>query len=240
MSPKYERLAKRLGQGALVVASILIAFALDAFWEEFQERGDLHDDLANISLELEENRGRVEYHLDMAQRMVAAFDVVIGAIDSDQTAATVPDTSLWLTAITPSLDASLGAIDALLASGRMAVVENPELSRRLAGLRDRVEDAVEEQLQAHQIQFSSVVPRVQGDYWAAIRHIGDEFWAQARVPGRSLEYRSDVVFRQGPTVLSELSVRRTLYYVTIGEFRGLLDEFKLIENLIDSEVGAAR
>ena len=221
----------------LVVVSILIAFGLDAFWEEWKERGDLHDDLANISLELEENRSRVEYHLDLAQRMVNAFDVLLEAIDSDQGSATVADTTFWLTAITPSLDASLGAIDALVASGRMAVVENPELSRRLAGLRDRVEDAVEEQVQAYQLQFTVIIPRLEGDYWRATRHIGDEFWAQARVPGRRLEYRSDVAFRDGPDVEYELSTRRTLYYVTIGELRGLLDEFDMIEELIELEVG---
>jgi hypothetical protein len=194
--------------------------------------------LANISLELEENRGRVEYHLDLAQRMVDAFDVVLEAIDSDQATVAVPDTTLWLTGITPTLDASLGAIDALVASGRMAVVENPELSRRLAGLRDRVEDAVEEQAQAHEIQVSAVVPHLQGDFWRATKHIGDEYWPQARVPGRGLEYRSDVEFREGQDLVSELNFRRTLYYVTIGELRALLDEFDLIEDLIDSEVGA--
>ena len=238
MSSKRDRITGRLGQGLLVVVSILIAFGLDAFWEESKERGDLHDDLANISLELEENRGRVEYHLDMAERMVDAFDVLLDAIDSDRDAATVADTTFWLTEITPSLDASLGAIDALVASGRMAVIENPELSRRLAGLRDRVEDAVEEQVQAYQLQFTVVIPRLNGDYWRATKHIGDQFWSEARVPGRPLEYRSDVVFLEGPDVASELSTRRTLYYVTIGELRGLLDEFEVIEELIELEVGA--
>ena len=221
-----------------MVVSIVIAFGLDAFWEESKERRDLHEDLANISSELQENRARVEYHLDLAERMVTAFDVLIGAIDADQGAATVPDTTLWLTSITPSLDASLGAIDALLASGRMAVVGDPELSRRLAGLRDRVEDAVEEQVQAHEIYFSVILPRLKGDSWRGTRHIGEEFWAQERVPGRLLAYRSEVVFADGVDLLYELNVRRTLYYVTLGELRGLLDEFDSIEDLIDVEVGS--
>ncbi len=238
MNPKHERITKRLGQGLLVVVSILIAFGLDAFWEDSKERGDLHEDLANISAELQENRARVEYHLDMSQRMVDAFDVLLGAIDSEQGAATVPDTTLWLTTITPSLDASLGAIDALIASGRMAVVSNSELSRRLAGLRDRVHDAVEEQVQATEVQYSLVIPHLRKNSWQGIGHIGDDFWAQERVPGRSLEHRSDLVFHYGADVVSGLNVRRVLYYVTVGEFLALLDEFDAIEDLIEAEVGS--
>ena len=131
MTASKAGIGKRLGQGAVVVSSILIAFAVDAVWEESKERRDLNEDLANIALELEENRARVVYHLDLAQRIANALDVLYLAIDTGGPSPLVADTTSWLANITPTLDASLGAIDALIASGRMAVVDNPELSRRL-------------------------------------------------------------------------------------------------------------
>jgi len=173
----------------------------------------------------------------MAQRMVDAFGVVLAAIESNQAAPAVADTSFWLTTITPSLDASLGAIDALIASGRMAVIGNPELSRRLAGLRDRVEDAVEEQVQAWEVQVSIVLPHLAEHDWNATRHVGDAFWAQDRVPGRGLEYRGSVTLPSGRSLVAGFSVLRTLHYVTIGEFSALLEEFDVIERLIELEVG---
>jgi len=232
-------IGKRLGQGAVVVSSILIAFAVDAVWEESKERRDLNDDLANIALELEENRARVVYHLDLAQRIANALDVLYLAIDTDGPTPLVADTTSWLANINPTLDASLGAIDALIASGRMAVVDNPELSRRLAGLRGRVEDAVEEQVQAQQIYFDRVLPELDGADHQATRHISDAYWAQERIPGRQLEYRAQVAHPGGAALLTALNLRHTLYTVTIGELGGLLAEFDLIEELLASEVGGA-
>ena len=221
----------------MVVLSILIAFAVDALWEESKERRDLHDDLANITLELAENRARVVYHLDMAHRVANALDVLYMAIDKDGPTPLLADTTVWLAHINPTLDASLGAIDALIASGRMAVVENPELSRRLAGLRGRVVDAVEEQVQAQELHVNRVLTELDDLDHQATRHISDAFWSQERIPGRELEYRGQIVHPGGPTLLTALSLRHTLYVVTIGELRGLLDEFDLIEELISEEIG---
>lgn len=237
MTAEGAGIRKRLGQGAMVVSSILVAFAVDALWEESKERRDLNDDLANIALELEENRNRAVYHLDMAQRMANALDALYLAIDTDGPTPLLADTTVWLAHITPTLDASLGAIDALIASGRMAVVDNPELSRRLAGLRGRVEDAVEEQVQAQEIHFTRVLPELDDLDHQATRHISDAFWAQARIPGRQLEYRGQVVHPGGPTLLTALSLRHTLSTVTVGELRDLLDELDLIERLVEDEVG---
>lgn len=237
MSAARTGITRRLGQGAVVVSSILIAFAVDALWEESKERRDLKSDLSNIASELEENRAQVIYHLDMAHRMAEALDALYALIDTNGPAPLVPDTTVWLAHITPTFDPSLGAIDALIASGRMSVVDNPELSRRLAGLRGRVGDAVEEQVQAMQIHFTRVLPELDDLDHQAIRHISDAFWTQERIPGRPLEYRSDVAHPRSPALLAALSLRHTLYVVTIGELRGLLDEFDLIEQLIEAETG---
>ena len=167
------------------------------------------------------------YHLYMAQRMAKALDVLYFAIDTDGPAPLVADTTVWLAHITPTLDASLGAIDALIASGRMAVVEDPELTRRLAGLRGRVEDAVEEHEQALDIHSTQVLPEFDDLDHQATRHISDTFWSQERVPGRELEYRGEVVYPGGATLLAALNIRHTLYTVTIGELRGLAEELDL-------------
>lgn len=237
MTTERNVIVRRLGQGLGVVLSILIAFAVDAVWEESKERRDLRDDLANIKSELAENRARVVYHLDMAGRVANALDGLYAAIETQGRTPSVPDTTVWLAHINPTLDASLGAIDALVASGRMAVVDNPELSRRLAGLRGRVGDAVEEQVQATEIHFTRVVPELDDLDHQATRHISDAFWSQERIPGRALEHRGEVIHPGSPALLTALSLRHTLYTVTLGELAGLLDELDLIEQLIDEETG---
>jgi hypothetical protein len=102
-----------------------------------------------------------------------------------------------------------------------------------------VEDAVEEQTQAWEVQVSLILPYLKEHDWQAVRHLDDAFWAQERIPGRQLENRGNVALPSGRSLVAGLNVRRTLHYVTIGEFRALLQEFDVINELIDSEVGGS-
>jgi hypothetical protein len=153
-----KSIVRRLSDGLLVVLSILVAFGIDAAWDESKEARELRADLVNVGLELEANRARVQFHLDLAQRRYAAIGVVSGQMEPGGNVVTVPDTTAFLANTNATLDASLGAIDALVASGRMGAVRDPDLARRLAGLRDRFDDAVEEQLDVKEMEALHVIP----------------------------------------------------------------------------------
>lgn len=204
--------ARRLAlEGVVVVASILIAFALHACWQDAELERDVRLDLENVSREIAANRDRVRYHIDLTSRMVAALDELrVRIAASDAANLVVPDTIVWLSQITPTMDLSLGAVDALLASGRMAAVEDPVLAGRLAGLQGLVGDAVEEQAQALQIQHRHVLPLLTGTDYEGLEHIGEAFWAQERVPGRALAHRGDVLYPRRPEVAGFLYNRRSL------------------------------
>lgn len=230
MGNRVQRLA---GEGLVVVSSILIAFALDAFWQDAELKRDLRLDLANVAGEIEVNRGRVEYQIDLTSRMVTALDELLArTTESSAPDLVVPDTIAWLAQITPTMDLSLGAIDALLASGRMAAVEDPNLAGRLAGLHGLVGDAVEEQVQALDIQYSLVLPLLTGMDHERIQHIGDAFWTERRVPGRALPHRGDVLHPRSQELASFLYNRRALYIVVLGELDRLLIEFDELERMI--------
>lgn len=217
----------------MVVLSILIAFALDAFWQDAELRRDLRLDLENVAREIETNRGRVEYHIDLTSRMVAALDDLLDRMSgSSVPEVAVPDTIAWLSQITPTMDLSLGAIDALLASGRMAAVEDPNLAGRLAGLQGLVGDAVEEQVQALEIQYGLVLPLLSVMDHEGIQHIGDAYWSESRRPGRALQHRGEVLHPRSRELAGFLHNRRALYIVVLGELDRLLIEFDELERMI--------
>ena len=68
------------------------------------------------------------------------------------------DTLVWLASATVTFNASLGALDALIASGRLAAIDNAAMRLRLAGLRSLVEDAVETQGWGRELFFNHQYP----------------------------------------------------------------------------------
>jgi hypothetical protein len=222
-------------EGIVVILSILIAFALDATWQQAELKRDLRLDLENVASEIDGSRQRVLYHLDITARVMAASGLLYGRMAaSDAPAIVAPDTTIWLAGVSSSLDASLGAIDALLASGRMSAIDDPELASRLAGFRDRVEDVVEEQIQARDVARNQLSPHLVHFDRGPISHIGESFWATERVAGRVLESRGPATYPSSPSIRHFLADRRGLYLVSMGELESLLAELDAISARIDA------
>ena len=218
-----------------MVASILAAFSLEAWWEELQEQAALAEDLASVAEEMAQNRERIEFALDLMGRSVAASDLLVAAIDEapGEATVTVADTIAFWVQQGGTLDASLGAIDALLASGRLGQVDNPALRILLAGMRDRVADAVEEQVRAMTIYDEQFVA---GYSEVAIHplvvEMGREFWSLTRVSGRELESRGDVLHPGGGATRLFASQRAALFLIAVTEMELLSMEMAEIVEMI--------
>jgi hypothetical protein len=71
----------------------------------------------------------------------------------------VNDTLLFRALVTsPTTDPSTGALDALISSGRIALLTDVELRRFLAGFRTRVEDVREDELGARSVAHEKLFP----------------------------------------------------------------------------------
>ena len=239
--PAVRRFLPRLLlEGVVVVASILIAFGLDAWWADVQLTREVAEELDGIDRELEENVILVQFQSDMMRRKVAASRAITDiAAEGAGSLVSVPDTLLWLAIDpTPTLNASLGGIDAITASGRLQAIRLPELRVRLAGLRGIIEDAVEEQLVARDLQESQIRPRISASADLRPLHdIGDRFWSQARIPGRSVDGRGSVDVPSDLELQNAMLRRATYYGISIGEMDELSLAFDEIRKLIREELG---
>jgi hypothetical protein len=150
-------------EGCVVVASILIAFLLDAWWTDRQSRHELELELGSVRLELELNRGLVSREIQSLTLITTASSTLIERMDAagDAPSVNVPDSLAWLVTLWgPTLDASFGAVEALIGSGRLAQIESPALRAGLGGLRDVIKDAVEDEILARQIQTEQQIPMI--------------------------------------------------------------------------------
>jgi hypothetical protein len=174
-------------EGLVVVSSILLAFALDAWWDEHELDRDVAQELQSVRRELDENRRLVLYEMDTIERILGGSAATLALLEAEPTPMhiRIPDTlAVLVTFWGPTLDASFGAVDALIASGRLSRIEDAELRLGLSGLKDRVEDPVEDELLAQRVQTEQLIPhvarrvdlagaaRVDAEFFTAHRDIG--------------------------------------------------------------------
>jgi hypothetical protein len=157
---------KLIIEGGVIVASILIAFGLDAWWDRFQMAGDLRDELANVAEEMSSNLAMLRLEIRFTRTAISSTDQLVIAIDANEGAetVTVPDT-LVLSAIVfnPSYDPSTGALDALISSGMLARLDEPALKKTLSEFRTLVEDIREDELYARRISNEVIMPNLWQD-----------------------------------------------------------------------------
>lgn len=153
-------------EGFVVVVSILIAFALDAWWDARSARQDLAADLRGVADELVDNRDALAIRIDGYREIVSSIDYLLSldSVRARDGAVTVADTILFRSFVTsPTTDPSMGVLDALIASGRIALVEDLSLRRFLAGFRTRIEDVREDELGARQVAHERIFPLFEDD-----------------------------------------------------------------------------
>lgn len=130
--------ARRLSVEALVIVlSILAAFAIDAWWDERQEARArqsmllaLRSDAVAARSELERVRGGMAGGLEGTAAFLALADgPPLGADD-----ATRIDTLSIRIFFSPSFDAPLGSLQALLEGGDLSYLDNPKLIERITRL----------------------------------------------------------------------------------------------------------
>jgi hypothetical protein len=229
-----EKARPLLLESVIVIVSILIAFALDASWARLQARNDLSQDLAGVADELRSNRRALTYQILLVERVAGSLEGLLGTMDARPTAGwiSVPDTTVWISQRTPTFNPSFGAIEALIAAGRLAAVEDPTLRRALAGLRDRATDAGEELLEAQTVYLLVETPVLfPGLELRSLREVA------ARLPDswgtRGIEGGDQIEFPNSRVLRSAMEQRRGLYQLALAELRGLERHLTEIEARLD-------
>lgn len=138
----------RLGaEAAAIIVSILLAFAIDAWWDQRLSRGEERDVLAALESEFQANRSQlleVIEVLETAQRRFAYLD----GLDEASVASLPADSVGPLIAALASprtFDANRGTVDALVGSGKLGLLQDAALRSALTTFLGTVDDAEEDE-----------------------------------------------------------------------------------------------
>ena len=156
----------QISAGLVIVVSILLAFAIDALWDERQERLEEREVLAALLAEFQLNRTEaaevIESH-ELGRLRVAALAQMTaadaGALSSDEA-----DEILAALANPRTFDPIRGTVDSLIGAGQFNIIQDRRLRESLISFINLSEDAVEDA--AYLAQWSSMI-------WLALgRHGG--------------------------------------------------------------------
>lgn len=137
----------RIGVESLaIVASILLAFFIDAWWDanraRSQERAILHDLRAELAINADRARRVAAFHALYGRRLTlleTMTDSAALSLPLDSAEAYIELGYAWQT-----FDPRTGTLDEITNSGRIELISNPETRRGLGDWRRRLSDVREE------------------------------------------------------------------------------------------------
>jgi len=148
-------------EGSAIVISILLAFSIDTWWDNRQDREEEKRILAGIKTELENNLSLIENEIAYRNAVVASilkiFDASAGKIEltSDEFDRLLGDVTWWA-----NVDYSRGLIDGLVQSGRLTLIENKKLRDAIASLPNRYDVIRESEQNDQKVTRDIVVPYI--------------------------------------------------------------------------------
>ncbi len=149
--PKSRRWGRVVAEGLVIVFSILLAFGIEAWWSEQDERDAEAEALAGLRDDFVENLGRLASAMsehaevrDASVRVLAMTGPEASQIVSDL----VMDTLVMALIAYPKVFPVTATYDALIASGRIELLESATLRRELARWSTAIADLREEERDA--------------------------------------------------------------------------------------------
>ncbi len=136
----------RAGEAAAIVFSILAAFAIDAGWDEWQDRESEAELLEALRVEYETNLDLVQEVIDGHASYVADTEITSRLTPADYDTMSVETAArLVLSFANPwTFDPALGTTETLINSGQIALIRDRQLTEMLTTFMNFVDDADED------------------------------------------------------------------------------------------------
>jgi hypothetical protein len=149
-------------EGVVIVVSILLAFALDAWWDSRGQRQEEAQVLENLRSEFQAAGSQLDRYLIIDRTTLASIEAILRSARAAQAAGEarveVATVDLARTLIAPTFDPRTGTLDGLLASGRLRILRNENLRQKLAAWPGLLVDAAEEEARSDDLIRNQMEP----------------------------------------------------------------------------------
>lgn len=146
-------------EAVAIVMSILLAFAIDASWEQRAQRVEARELLTGLQSEFDVHRSELVRFRDRWVGVRAATERLLGLTGSQIAAEPVVMDTLLLAVLNPAtFDPRTGTLEAAKGSGQLGLIGSRELRERLSAWDGVVEEVRDNELAMREFILSTIVP----------------------------------------------------------------------------------
>ena len=154
---------KRLAlEGVVIVASILLAFGIEAWWDASRERAEERQALGALAQEFRAASALLDRQFLLTDSIVAATATIHEWTGPSADSRYADSLAVLLPAVTrlPGFEPPSGTLDALLGSGDLRLIESDSLRAALASFPSRLAGMQRTERFGSDVQFGDFVPYV--------------------------------------------------------------------------------
>jgi hypothetical protein len=221
-------------QGATIIFSILLAFSIDAWWDQRKQNKTEREQLESIKSELKVGLSNLDNILSAVDFHANNLDsLIIMMRNAKSKSIEVSGPLLGSMIMWRTSDVSLSTLNTMIASGTLNQLSNPELRVKLANLPAVQTDLTEDEVMAKDFSENQMVP--------LLARMGLASTAYANRPGfKGYASRTPIGdFEQvSPTeeLIGMLTVRRVHFWYTQSQLPIFRDYIEDLTKLIDDEL----
>jgi len=157
---------KRLSvEAAAIVGSILLAFAIDAWWAEKLERIAEREELSRLSDEFASNYERLDRWVSdggsvyrQREAALSVSETLDAALKGGSETVLLPDLQIAEIIQTPTFEAETSVFDSLVRSGRIEIIENREIVKAIAQWERRLRSANDQEQRGDRFVYDHLLP----------------------------------------------------------------------------------
>ena len=234
-----KKIGRLLLEAGAIVVSILLAFALDAMWDERQLQRWEVTQLAALRDEMTENLASLDAIIAAHEKNTYSMNTMSGQLRAVATGNVVRvDNDVLVSLVSwRTSDISTSSLDALLASGRLGDISNAEIRKALASWPTLVLDAQEDEIIARDFVEKVIAAELAGQGIIAVAY--SLRWTPADPVGQATRSGETEV-----TVIPQLEdfamVRSVHSRMASGSLVGLQGHIREIIALLDAELAGKK
>ena len=239
-----RKLGMLIAEMVLIVLSILLAFALDSWWDEQQDRRDEQAILGALQDEFRATQQVVTEYNGLNDEAIDCLESFLEAIQAGswQNEETVIDLCLAYLILVPTPDAGSGVLNALISSGRIEILQSGALRIRLAQWASIFDELLDDLVPSKGFAYDTVIPYLIDKGIPVISAFDAIKVPPARegVPRESLADNPQMLadLLEDPSFRSIVEIRLGIILHAQEEYRIVQQEIETILEMLGSELSA--
>jgi hypothetical protein len=227
-----------VGELFIVVAGVMIALSAEGWLTERQERIDeielleaIKEDILETTVRSDQNLARVNLRLE-SLRLLNEDSTAAAGLD-DESLADVLEPALWENG---ALSVQMSAYDEIKSSGRLRLIDDPQLRRALSELDRHLQRLRARELEAFEHQIRVTAPYVMLNIQVAQLSLDWDTW----IPLKVTEVRDHRPLLDTPDFQNQVAARYLLMFGLSGPSRRYGRGLAELDTLIDARLATLR